>query len=51
MRGVDYGVLNSLLARRRRVHPIAGDLVKNALAKPGLIGQARRIQYALQRFG
>jgi anaerobic magnesium-protoporphyrin IX monomethyl ester cyclase len=50
IKGVDYEVLNRLLAKRRRVHPITRDLVKNALAKLGLIGQARRIQYALQRF-
>jgi hypothetical protein len=51
LRGVDYDVLDRLLAKRRRVPPITGDRVKNTLVKLGLIGQARRIKYALQRFG
>jgi anaerobic magnesium-protoporphyrin IX monomethyl ester cyclase len=49
VRGVDYDVLNTLIASRRRVPAVTGDRVKGALVKLGLIGQARRVKYALQR--
>jgi radical SAM superfamily enzyme YgiQ (UPF0313 family) len=50
LRGVDYDFLDGLLAKRRRVPSRAGERVRNTLVNLGLIGQARRIKYALQRF-
>jgi hypothetical protein len=49
LRGVDYDVLNRLVARRRRVPLRARDGMRSALVKLGLIDQARHIKYALQR--
>jgi hypothetical protein len=50
LKGVDYDRLNGLIAKRRRVPLVAGDRVKNALVKLGLIDRARRLKYALQGF-
>lgn len=46
--GVDYGALNKLMAKRRRLNFLIESLM-TPLAKLGLIAQARRIRFAYQR--
>ena len=50
LRGVDYDLLNRLLAKRKRLPPMIEDRAREVLVRLGLIGQARRVMYVLQRF-